>query len=227
MRILKFSNARALIRQALTLDYFFGDDPAIPYVLAEGSVACPLIVIVGDNASGKSFFRRVISSICRQNKIECIGISMEGRRQIAFNIGLTFVYGDESYEATGINSINTVLGGIKTCQSRDTDHVIVWDEPDIGLSEGNAMAVGQRISQFVHDAEDHTKAIVVITHSKPLAKELAGHKLHYVHVGASSAPKTFHEWLASPVTVGCLEEIKTRSRQRFLAIQKILDQIKK
>ncbi len=142
---LKFTNTKELVEQCLTLRYFHpedDDDAAIPYVWVPGDGN--LVVVTGENAGGKSFFRRVASSIARlpENKMEVIPISMEGRRQVAYNVCLAFVYGDEEHDATGVNSIRTVLTGISTCQGRETDHVVIWDEPDIGLSEGNAASVG-------------------------------------------------------------------------------------
>lgn len=133
-----------LINDALDFRYFHpeGDaKAAIPFRWVPGTGK--LVVVTGENAGGKSFFRRILSHTAKLKKIEPISVSMEGRRNVAYNIGLVFVYGDEEHDATGVNSIRTVTTGISTCRSRESDHMIVWDEPDLGLSEGLRASVGR------------------------------------------------------------------------------------
>jgi len=222
----KFANAKQLVEQTLELDYFCEDAPAIPYLWAPSAATNPLIVVVGENASGKSFFRRCVQAVCNKAQVECIPISMEGRRQVAYNIGLTFVYGDESCDATGINSIRTVLTGIKTCEGRDKPHVIVWDEPDVGLSEGNAASVGKAIADFTRSTPKLTRASIVVTHRKALVTELARERPHYLYLGAVDGPTTVDAWLAQPPIVRSLEDVQNAARERFRAIQKILNRVK-
>lgn len=226
---LKFNNTKQLVERTLELDYFEEPSPAIPYVWKPGRADNPLVVVVGENAGGKSFFRRCVSAVCRDNanKIECISISMEGRRQVSYNIGLAFVYGSEDWEATGINSISTVLTGISTCRGRTSAHVIIWDEPDIGLSEGNAASVGKALADFTKEPPKHTKASIVITHRKALVEQLVSIQPHYLFLGDADAPETLADWLAAPPIVRTLEEVKERAHKRFRAIQKILDEVKR
>lgn len=73
---------KALLDELLALPYFrpFGGDPAaIPFVRSNG--VTPLVVMVGDNASGKSFARRLVFALCQKRATECIHLSMEGRRK--------------------------------------------------------------------------------------------------------------------------------------------------
>ncbi len=224
---LKFTNAKQLVANVLRLDFFTEPKPPIPYIWTASKAKTPLVVVTGENAGGKSFFRRCVQSICQQQKTECMTISMEGRRQTSYNIALVFVYGDEEYEATGINSIRTVLTGIKTCQGRDKAHVVVWDEPDIGLSEGNAASVGKAIADYTTKPSAHTKASIVITHRKALVAELASAQPHFLYLGDREGPRTVQAWLDAPPVVRPLEEIEQRSRTRFKGIQKILDDLKK
>lgn len=223
----KWTNAKQLVAETLTLDYFADDPPAIPYVWKPAKAACPLVVVVGENAGGKSFFRRCVSAVCRETKTEVIPISMEARRTVSYNPQLVFVYGSEEYEATGVNSINTVLMGIKTCQSRETPHVICWDEPDLGLSEGNAASVGRAIADFAQHPPAHTRASIVITHRKALVAELRSAVPHYLYLGDADGPDNLDAWLAAPPVVRPLEEVRDAGRARYKAIQKVLDRVKK
>lgn len=226
---LKFNNTKQLVERSLELDYFAEDDPAIPYVWKPGKADNPLVVVVGENAGGKSFFRRCVSAVCqdKENKIEVMPISMEARRTINYQPWLAMVYGDEAYEATGVNSIRIVLSGIRTCQGRETPHVIIWDEPDIGLSEGNAASVGKAIADFTKEPPKLTKASIVITHRKALVEQLLPIEPHYLYLGDADAPPSLDTWLAAPPVVRPLEEVQDRARKRFKAIQKVLDAVKK
>lgn len=218
---LKFSNARQLVEKALDLVYFTDDNPPIPFVYDRGED--PLVVVTGENAGGKSFLRRIFSQMCRENEIEAMPISMEGRRNVSYSPWLAFVYGDEMHEATGVNSIRTVVTGIKTCQGREAPHVIIWDEPDLGLSEGNAASVGRAIAEYIRKPNKHTKASVVITHRKALVAELVDVNPHYVYLGSQDGPPTLREWLDAPPVIRPLEDVLDDGIKRMRAIQKILD----
>ncbi len=221
----KFTTARTLLDRIFDLAYFHEEDGAvaIPYHRVDGRNR--LIVIVGENASGKSFFRRIVQSVCRKNKIECIPISAEGRRQIAYSPWLTFVYGDESYEATGVNSTNTVLSGIKTCRGREEKHVIFWDEPDLGLSDSWAAGVGQQLCKFAQDLPEKTVAAFVVSHNRALVRELLPAEPFYLHLGVDTAeaPATLQQWINKPCTPRDPELLLEMGHKRFQMIQHILD----
>jgi hypothetical protein len=219
----KFTSVETLLDKVFSLDYFID---AIPYHRASGTG--PLVVVLGENASGKSFMRRVVNMFCQKNEIEFMGISMQGRRSISANPWLCFVYGDESCESTGTNSVGTVLTGITTCYGREAPHVIFWDEPDLGLSDSWAAGVGQKIAELGKKPPEHTKAAFVVTHSKALVEQLVPVNPHYVYLGQTSehAPQTLDDWLKQPIRPRDPALLKKESFKRFKAIQKILDQIK-
>lgn len=224
MEKFKVINANTLLSEAFTkLRYFHAEDEypaAIPYIWVEGSD--PLIVVLGDNASGKSFFRRILSAISAgaEQKIEVMPISMQGRSQ---NFGglRGMIYGDESWESTGVNSSRTVTSGVKTCLSRTNPHVIIWDEPDIGLSDDYAAGVGLEIAKFSAETTDRTIASVVITHRKALVEQLVPTHPHYVYLGDLNGPKNITEWLQRPTRVRSLAELREASDVRFKAILRI------
>lgn len=217
-----------LIKDSFEFRYFHpekkGAKPAIPFRWVPGKGK--LVVVTGENAGGKSFYRRILTAVAHKNKIESIPISMEGRRQVAYNIGLTFVYGDEQVDATGVNSIRTVLTGISTCKGREKDHMIIWDEPDLGLSEGNAASVGRAIAEFAADTPKLTQAAIVITHRKALVRELLPAKPHYVYLGGEDSPATLAEWVDAPPVIRPLQEVLDGAHKRFQAINKILQEVR-
>lgn len=229
MSTYKFSSPATLLNRVLDLAYFHADedgDLAIPFHRVDGKGR--LVVIVGDNASGKSFFRRLVQLMCKKAEVECIPISAEGRRNIAYSPWLTFVYGDEEHEATGVNSTNTVLTGIRTCQGRDAKHVIFWDEPDLGLSDSWAAGVGQKLCAFAKDPPKHTVAAFVVSHNRALVRELLPSSPFYLHLGVSAdeAPQTLQEWVERPCKPRDPDLLPEMSHKRFKMIQHILNRAK-
>ena len=215
-------NAKQLLDRTLSTEYFQGRRPAIPYTWAPARASNPLVVVVGENGGGKSFVRRICHEICGYHKIECMPISMEGRQSMMF---ASLIYGSEAYRSTGQNSIHTVRMGIKTSQGRANQHVIIWDEPDIGLSEGAAASVGKAIADFVEEVPDKLIASIVTTHRKSLVRELARWKPHYLFVGGEG-PASLQEWLEAAPVVRTLDEIEAACKTRFDAIQAILNKNK-
>jgi hypothetical protein len=217
-----FTDTKTLLDLLLSFDYFQANEKgraAIPYTRANGKV--PLVVIVGDNASGKSFLRRLVTGVCIKAEVEPIRVSMEGRQM--GGIMSAFVYGDECFRSTGENSAGTVLQGISTCRHRTKPHIICWDEPDLGLSDAWAAGMGDAIREFALQPGAHTLSIFLMTHSRPLVARLKDIEPFFVHVGVSNGPKTVEEWLTRPVKPKPLEKLAEESRRRFLAIRKILD----
>lgn len=216
-----------MIRTVLKLDYFqeINGHVAIPAYWREGEG--PLCLVTGDNASGKSFLRRILGAVCSQAKeeTEYIPISMEARRAISNNPWLIFVYGDEETQATGVNSTETVLGGIRTSEGRSSRHVIFWDEPDLGLSDSWAAGLGQKLADFAKKPPKHLTAAFVVTHNKSLVSQLFDVNPHFLHLGVDpeEAPHSPVEWFERPVKPRNIDKLHEESRKRFKAIQKILN----
>lgn len=215
-----FTDAQSLITYALECDYFVGDNPAIPslFVPGEGNV----VVITGENAGGKSFLRRILLQIAKMNKVDPMHISMEGRRRIGESPWLAMVYGDEETQATGVNSVGTVVQGMNTVKTRTDPHIVIWDEPDIGASDSTAASMGAALCKCFAEPLPHTLACVIITHRKALVEQLLPLKPHYCYLGSSCPPRTIQEWIAKPVEVRDLDEIRQDSRTRYKAIQALI-----
>jgi len=217
------SSPQALVEDLLDgLEYFNPEDgglPAIPAVWTPGKGK--LVIVVGDNAGGKSFFRRIVGQAYRNSKIECMDPSMQGRVD-GYNALRSMVYGNEQWQATGENSTVTVIAGVRTCRGREHKHAIFWDEPDLGLSDSWAAGMGQYIRDFALDPPKKTMGIFVVTHNKALVRELLPAKPHYLHLGRVKAPNTVQEWLDQPVRPLDLTKLRNVSRSRFRRIHAIL-----
>lgn len=215
-----------LVRWLLDTRYFDPEEgPALEGTFAEGDPSCRLLVIAGENASGKSLFRRLIGAACRKaektEKVEHIATSLEGKTRVGEAPWLAMVYGSEEWQATGANSGYLITGAIKTALGRTSPHIVTWDEPELGLSEGAQMGAGQAIAAFGREPGKFTRAAVVITHSRLLVRELEPLGPHFLYLGQTE-PLSLSEWLRRPPVARSLEDLADASHARFLKVSKIL-----
>lgn len=230
-----------------TLDtVLFGPSPAIegrtavPYVYDPSKSGSKLVLVLGENAGGKSLFRRLIRVMThpghKSNGFggrpdvprgpfpmgEVIGLSMQGRT--SGGMERSFVYGEESYHSTGENSAHTVSMGIKTACERNHTSVLYWDEPDIGMSGGAAAGAGVTIRDFIQkDDAPLVGAVFLTSHSPALVRQLRACDPHYIFLGSADGPKTLDEWFEwqqnpTPVTPEQLEELSHKRYRDVLAV---------
>lgn len=199
---------------------------AIPYHWAPGIT--PLVLVLGENASGKSVFRRIVQGTCKRLSLECMHLSMQGRSN-EFGGLRPMVYGNEASEATSVNSLKGVKKGIQTCCERETPHVIFWDEPDIGLSEGSAAGAGLALARFAQAPGPQTVAAFVICHSRSMVKQMLAAKPHYIHLGvpAAEAPRTLRAWLKRSVVPIEIDDVIAVSRERYRKVVHVMNRLEK
>lgn len=180
-----------------------------------------LVIFTGDNASGKSFLARLLSGRAKKiHDFEPIRVGMELRTQPG--IIRSFVFGDESWESTGMISLGAVLGGIRTAQSRTNSHCLIFDEPDIGLSEGYQAAMGKLLAEFVEKLPESTKICGIVTHSRRLVKQLIRLKPHFVRVGDTMS---LEEFMGEPAdkSIEDVKALQETALERFRALTRLID----
>lgn len=217
----RMSEAVELLLEA---DDVFGSDGPCPTLFEPGDPR--VLLITGDNAGGKSFFARHIQVALEAEgagRVELLPVSMSTRTTSGMH--RVFIYGDENWESTGQLSVHAVLGGLRTCAGREHDHVLVLDEPDVGLAESYQRALGERIANFASDLPEKTVGLVLVTHSRILVRELLSAVTPMsVRVGDDLRPLA--EWLEHgpvPRTVEDLEALTRRSRERMRGIKAVMD----
>lgn len=184
--------------------------------------SCKLMVVCGSNASGKSMIRRCLSMACKEKGIEAIPISMEFRTRSG-DIARSFVFNDESDHATGITTAQTIITGMSTSRGRDSKHLLMWDEPEIGMSEELQHASVDHIVSEFGNWPKHLEGAVFFTHSRifadRLVKELGA---TFVYLGGEY--QTVDEWLARDVrgNVRPLEELCVESQEKWRRILQML-----
>lgn len=193
----------------------YNDTPAIEGNLTPGEGK--LVVITGENATGKSLVRRIVQVAGHDNKVEVIHLSQEGRTSPG--IQRAFVYGSEDWESTGYISAHGVKGAIRTSRSRENQHILFLDEPDSGLSDGYAAGIGLQLLEFIQNPPDKLFALFVVSHSKPLIQQLIPAKPWHLRLGEFLDLASF---ITSPVIPRDPELLYKEGHERFRRIAKFL-----
>lgn len=202
------------------------DSGPLSLTLVPGDADCGVFVLVGDNASGKSLFVRLLASRLNVDKIEPLQVSM--RYRTASGMHRIFMFGSDEDESTGAVSLHAVKGGMRTCQERLEPTWLMLDEPDIGLAEGYCLALGEYLARFGNDLDGNgKKALGLVTHSKPLVQGMVKHlkaRPHFLVAGARHAGMNLDQWLAdnTPLGLDQLLELNDKGHQTWRAIQAIL-----
>lgn len=193
----------ALIRDVLE-DTLFWTDPDCPFkaTLYEGDPRVTLIV--GENASGKSLLFRFIATVAqREHDLLPVTISIRERVGGGAEMGglrRAFMFGDEAEQSTGATSTNVLNGGFHNA-GREKPGILMLDEPEIGLSDGYAMAMGELIGGRVRARETAAdfRGLIVVTHSRNLACGVQRGLMEvptFVCMGDQPAP--LRDWMAAP-----------------------------
>lgn len=199
------------------------DNPPLQRTVQMAESDIPVMLIGGVNASGKSIMASVVETAAKKCGFGKRVVSMTNRTSSGFERGM--VFGDESDSSTGVNSVSAVLMGLRSCKQDDSPSVLVLDEPDIGLSEEYAGALGEYIAQQMIEPDHQLKLIVVISHSRPLYRRLLAvlpYQPHTIFLGDKT--KTFMDWLNGPVPhfgADEIEKLKSRGRETWRAIRRV------
>lgn len=209
---------------------FWGENGLFPARLEYGAKDSRIVIMSGPNACGKSFACRYLASAIAAERPKKAGqgeffhIGMRLRTSGSGQIGpKTFVYGDESEYSTGAVSMIALEGMLTNSKARTSRHVIALDEPDIGLSDEYALALGTKIAGFARDLPDMCDALVIVSHSRPLISKLMPLKPHCLRFGALDTTT----WLASPPQEATPEELETlasRNLNGFRAVSKLISE---
>lgn len=218
---------RTVLEDVVGEGNLFGPSGACPTLFDDGNLD-RVLVISGENAGGKSFMCKALMHYATERdpgmRMEFVGMS----RRTQGGMHRVAMWGDDTCESTGRNSVGAVLNVIRWSGREDAKREwIVLDEPDIGLSEGYAAAMGERLVQFVAEMPDTVEGLVVVSHSRPLVRHLVEAGAMSVRVGDDMRPVA--EWIRDgdlPKSLEDLEGLKARSRGRSKAIQHALNERK-
>lgn len=190
-----------------------------------------VLVVAGDNCSGKSLFAEVLRAMTSGNGRQTICVSIRERTGSGLSemagMRRAMMFGNESDQSTGAISSRTVDTAFSTLDDRAANGIsalLVLDEPELGLSAGYAGALGEHLGGLAKGMPALACGLVVVTHSKDLARRLLK-KLDavpsFVHMGR---PLTYREWLAEEphFSVEDLAALKTHNSAGRRAVCDIL-----
>lgn len=172
-----------------------------------------LLVVTGENATGKSLVRRALTKFARQDGLQVMDISPEGKAR--GGIAGAMIYGTEEDQSTGSNSARTIRKAILTARARQEPHLLVLDEPDAGLSDDYAAGAGAEIARFCSDCPEATRLVVVVSHRRSLVGELS--KMRPAQLCLGGCPQ-MGEWLARPPFPKSLDQLLAADREMFAAV---------
>lgn len=187
-----------------------------------------VLLVTGANASGKSLAFRLIAQVAGKRDIFPITLSIRERTGGGTNgmerFRQTMIFGEEHDSSTGAISAKVVESGFANLKDRKAA-MLGLDEPEIGLSDGYADALGEYIGRSATTMPESSCGVMVVTHSRRLAEGI---------VRGLGAPPTLlsmegdvasvDEWIASRETrsVEDLLGLKGLSHERWKAVRGLL-----
>jgi AAA15 family ATPase/GTPase len=178
-----------------------------------------LTVITGNNASGKSVLRKIISNKFYDSKIEFINLSLAGRCESGIVKGM--IYGTETDESSGYNSTKSVFTAISTGLKRNNPFVIFLDEPEIGCSDELIAAFCIHIKENI-EKMSNLEHFFIVTHSKFLIESLLEFNPNHIHM--SKEYIGLHDWCKRKIIPSNFEDLKKHSHKLWSEIEKLKNQ---
>jgi ABC-type Mn2+/Zn2+ transport system ATPase subunit len=127
-----------------------------------------LVVVYGDNASGKSLLVKLLEQQLQDAEWVIRATSMKNRTSAG--VSRAFIYGSDGDQSTGATSVKAAQRCLLALKNEAEPCALsVLDEPDIGLSPRYAKAMGAYIAQQVNALSDG-KCVVLVSHSRDLVQ---------------------------------------------------------
>lgn len=196
---------RSQIDDAAAL-HLFGTDGLLP-CQATTVTDSKVLLVAGDHASGKSLMLGLFSSWCKNEKVHPIQITARNCSE------------------DGAERIRLVLAALKQPERSGGKSMVLLDQPDLGLSEDYAAAMGQWIAYEVAGMPPNAVGVVVVSHSRALMGNLlstfraGGQDAHRMFVG--DREHSFDAWLEKP-SPKSIEDLLSLSK-RSMDLHRVID----
>ena len=176
-----------------------------------------LTILTGPNASGKSLIRKqlnyhLMDSLGLPRDRPCVASISLSSRMSRSDGAPNFFYEDDS-EATTVNTIRLLNAVLKT-----SDRFIVFDEPELGMSEETQLATAMFLNGKKQEILDRNLGILLITHSRVIASNIQEDDFLSVYPQYTSK----EAWLNRTLVPTDLSALPTDSCELYRAILKRL-----
>lgn len=196
----------------------------------EGDPDSRVLLIAGDNASGKSFLVRVLAAKLNEAKVEPVQVSMRYRTMSGLHRSFMYGAGGDAEDSTGNVSLIALRGALRTVENRQTPSWLMLDEPDTGLAEGYCGALGTYLADFGNRMPvSRCEGFTVVTHSRRLVSSMLfslKKKPHFLCFSDYAADDLLEAWLEDgrDRTVEELLGLGETSITRFRQINRLLQE---
>jgi hypothetical protein len=221
-----------IAKNVLTDSRFFAeDDDDTPFGGKLYAGDPRVLLVVGENASGKSLLFRVIAAFAkRDHNLTGITISIRertgaGTREMS-GMMRVFMFGDEEEQSTGATSANVVEAGFHNAGRDGGKTLLMLDEPEIGLSDGYARALGAFIAQKTIEIGQGTHGIVIVTHNRPLVQgflEAFGAAPTFINLGGQQTDLKGWLKVVEQRSVEDLLQLRAVAGERRKAVQALIN----
>lgn len=211
--------------------------PRLPFKARVHEGHPKLAVVTGENGTGKSLLVQLLCSWCRvHEEIQNISVSIRERTGSGLydmaGMRRAMMFGDETEESTGAISIRVLEPAFNTLASRSKENqstVLVLDEPELGLSDGFANAMGVYLARKTKALPALAVGLVVVTHSRPLVRGLIDELEEtptFIKLGVEQDLST---WLKgeAPKSLKELEALPFECRKKQHIIREIISEAKR
>ena len=196
-----------------------------------------VLLVTGENAAGKSFLFQALHGWARAH-YDLVGITVSIRERTGAGtredggMRRMMMFGDEAVQSTGACSVSVIeraFGNIS-----EPNHFLMLDEPELGLSDGYAIALGRYLAQKASEMPEASAGLVVVTHHRGLARALAdelGQTPSFVFMRPKGSQESldFSAWLShvESRSVEDLLKLRTLGFERKKAVREALEESKK
>lgn len=196
-----------------------------------------ILLVTGENAAGKSFFFQVLQGWARAH-YDFVGITVSIRERTGAGtredggMRRMMMFGDEAVQSTGACSVDVIERAFGNVS--EPKRFLMLDEPEIGLSEGYAVALGRYLAQKASEMPEASAGLVVVTHHRGLARALAdelGQTPSFVFMRPKGSQDNFDfpAWLShvESRSVEDLMALRALGSERRKAVHEALEESKK
>lgn len=209
-----------------------------PFTMDVKNQNSKVVIITGDNASGKSLLLKVLKNYAKKTfNIKSIMVSLkeqlnplgvdqtEQRRMVCLKDDLNY--------STGVSSVESVKRSFDIMKkwTQDSDTIILLEEPEIGLAQGYEYALGQFIAENTLKEKDNEafSGLIIITHSKNVMKGILEQGVEPIFINMGKDFISMENWLNidDKKTVGQLLELLKPNKYKTEEIQVLSHKLKK